>query len=67
MRRILIFAVASMALAGAQGASAHKHAAKPAEPVAGTASKAHDCAEQWKAEKNHIQTKKDFMAACRRG
>lgn len=60
MHKILIASALVLSLAGGASAMA---ATKPAKDTV-AASKASDCAKQWKAEKKHSQTRKAFMAAC---
>lgn len=63
MRKIIASTAVALTVAGGAPAFAKAH---HVEKTSATASKSADCANQWRAEKNHTQTRKAFMAACTR-
>lgn len=62
MRKFLTSSVLVLSLAAGGAAMATPKPATHAAPA--TASKASDCAKQWKGQTKHAQTRKVFMAAC---
>ncbi|MFN3584552.1 PsiF family protein [Phenylobacterium sp.] len=60
MRKLIVSSVLLASLAAGTAAMAGTQA-KPAAP---DKAKAAACAQQWKAQKQHTQTRKAFMAAC---
>jgi hypothetical protein len=66
MTKMIAPAVLALALAASGGAFAATApaSAKPMSPKAEAAKVHADCMKQWKAQKTHSQSKKDFLATC---